>query len=149
MIAYDFLASLPTVDPSRIAIMGISGGGLVTFWTACLDERYAAAVVSGYFNTFFDSILAVEHCVDNFAPGLAIIVEMPDMAALIAPRKLFVESGTLDPIFPAEAFKNACVTAETIYAATPENFAADLFEGDHIFNGQKALPQLAAWLIPC
>lgn len=145
-VAYDFLAALPTVDPSRIAIMGISGGGLVTFWTACLDQRYAAAVVSGYFNTFYDSILNVEHCVDNFAPGLATIVEMPDMAALIAPRKLFVESGALDPIFPAEAFRRACGIAEAIYAENPGNFGWHLFEGDHVFSGEQAFPKLVEWL---
>ena len=147
MVSYDLLRTRPEVDPSRIAIMGISGGGLVTFWTACLDERFAAAVVSGYFNTFFDSILSVEHCIDNFAPGLATIVEMPDMAALIAPRKLFVESGTLDPIFPQEAFQRACATAETIFAdhGVPGSFASDLFEADHIFSGTKAIPQLQNW----
>jgi hypothetical protein len=147
MVSYDFLASRPEVDPTRIAIMGISGGGLVSFWTACLDERFAAAVVSGYFNTFSDSILSIEHCVDNFAPGLAKIVEMPDMAALIAPRKLFVESGAIDPIFPAEAFSRACAQAEAIYAdqGAPGAFGCDQFDDDHIFSGQKALPKLREW----
>jgi len=147
MAAYGVLRSQPHVDPNRIAIIGISGGGLVAFWTACLDERFAAAVVSGYFNTFLDSVLSIEHCVDNFAPGLAKIVEMPDMAALIAPRKLFAESGNLDPIFPAEAFGRACLTAEAIYkdAGVPGAFASDLFHGDHVFSGEKAMPQLIEW----
>jgi hypothetical protein len=72
---------------------------------------------------------------------------MPDMAALITPRKLFVESGTLDQIFPAEAFRKACGTAEAIYedAGSPASFASDLFEGDHIFSGKKAIPKLREW----
>jgi hypothetical protein len=57
MVALDVLTSYADVDPEKIAIMGISGGGLVAFWTVCLDQRFAAAVVSGYFNTFLDSIL--------------------------------------------------------------------------------------------
>ena len=145
---YDLLASRPEVDPNRIAIMSISGGGLTAFWAACLDERFAASVVSGYFNTFFDSILSIEHCVDNFAPGLANIVEMPDLAALIAPRKLFVESGTEDPIFPSQAFEKACRTAEAIYADLGESeaFASDHFPGDHVFYGKHSIPKLVEWL---
>ncbi len=144
----ELLLSKPEVDPNRIAIMGISGGGLVAFWAACLEQRFAAAVVSGYFNTFFDSILSIEHCVDNFAPGLANLVEMPDMVSLIAPRNLFVESGTEDPIFPAKAFHEACRIATAIYADRGASgaFASDLFPGDHIFSGLRAIPQLKGWL---
>ncbi|MDR3690047.1 MAG: alpha/beta hydrolase family protein [Fimbriimonas sp.] len=147
MRALDLLRTRPEVDPERIAVLGISGGGLTSFWAACLDERFAAAVVSGYFNTFFDSILSIEHCVDNFAPGLAKVVEMPDMAALIAPRKLFVESGTEDPIFPAHAFLRACGTARAIYAdaGVPASFASEHFPGEHVFWGRKAIPHLAEW----
>jgi len=149
MCAYDLLASLPCVDPNRIGIMGISGGGLTAFWTACLDQRFAAAMVSGYFNTFRDSILAVEHCPDNFAFGLSHVVEMPDLVALMAPRKLFVESGTDDPIFPQDAFNRACEVARRIYksAGAEGSFASHLFEGDHVFNGSKGIPKLRDWLM--
>ena len=93
MRAIDYLETRPEVDPARIATMGISGGGLTSLFTACLDTRVRVGVVSGYFNTFRDSVLAVSHCVDNFVPGLLNLTEMPDMAGLIAPRALFVENG--------------------------------------------------------
>ena len=146
--AFNYLSSRPEVDSNNIGIVGISGGGLVAFWAACLEPRYAAAVVSGYFNTFFDSIISIEHCSDNFACGLAKVVEMPDMVALIAPRKLFVESGTEDHIFPAEAFKAACQRAEVIYESVgaSASFKSELFQGDHVFWGKQALPQLKTWL---
>ncbi len=146
IVAIDYLLTRPEVDGARIATMGISGGGLVAFWTACLDDRVAAAVVSGYFNTFSDSIFSIDHCVDNFAPGLANLFEMPDMCALIAPRKLFVESGADDPIFPSHAFMTACERAVEIYGLDSEAFKSHLFEGGHAFNGSRAIPQLAAWL---
>jgi dienelactone hydrolase len=125
----------------KVGIVGISGGGLVALWTAALDTRIDACVVSGYFNTFYDSILSIDHCVDNFVPGLAKVVEMPDMAALIHPRGLFVESGTDDPIFPREAFLKACERAREIYQDS-ENFASELFEGGHQFWGREAFPFL-------
>lgn len=39
----------PECDGSRLGMAGLSGGGLQTLWTAALDERVTAAVVSGYF----------------------------------------------------------------------------------------------------
>lgn len=145
LIALDYLSLLPNVNPKELGMMGISGGGLVAFWAACLDERVAATVVSGYFNTFFDSILGIDHCVDNYAPEMAKVVEMPDMAALIAPRKLFVESGIQDHIFPIEAFRGACEKAQRIYLDS-DSFQSHEFEGGHEFNGTQALPQMKKWL---
>ena len=44
----DYLVSRPDVDPERIAVTGISGGGAATFWIAAADERAKVAVpVSG------------------------------------------------------------------------------------------------------
>src|SRR6185503_7834308 len=54
MAAVTILRRTPAVDPRRIGIMGISGGGTVSLFTAALDTRIAAAVVSGYFNSFRD-----------------------------------------------------------------------------------------------
>ena len=138
MAAVDYAKSR---GAEKVAIMGISGGGLVAYWTAALDTRIDACVVSGYFNTFFDSILSIDHCPDNFVPGLSKVVEMPDMAALIAPRALFVESGTEDPIFPAEAFLGACRRAEEIYGGS-DQFEYELFTGGHEIWGRRAFPFL-------
>ncbi len=44
----DYLVARPDVDPERIAVTGISGGGAATFWIAAADERVKVAVpVSG------------------------------------------------------------------------------------------------------
>jgi dienelactone hydrolase len=44
----DYLCGRPDVDPQRIGVTGISGGGASTFWVAAADERVKAAVpVSG------------------------------------------------------------------------------------------------------
>ena len=46
--AIDYLQSRPDVDPEKIAVTGISGGGAATFWIAAADERVQVAVpVSG------------------------------------------------------------------------------------------------------
>ncbi|MCC6729262.1 MAG: acetylxylan esterase [Chthonomonadales bacterium] len=150
MRALDVLAGTRGVDRRRLAVMGISGGGLTSFWTACLDTRVRAAVISGYFNTFADSVLAVDHCPDNYVPGMLGVMEMPDMAGLVAPRALFVESGRLDPIFPLEGFVAAVDRARSIYAAhaRPEAFGWAMFEGDHRFDGEAAFAFLDARMRP-
>lgn len=142
--ALDYLETRPEVDKGRLAVMGISGGGMTALFAAALDTRIRAAVVSGYFNTFAASILSIDHCPDNYVPGLQTLVEMPDFAGLIAPRALFVEGGRQDPIFPVSALQTAIERAREIYAAfgCPQNFDAQIFEGGHEFHGREAFPFL-------
>ena len=54
--AIDFLQTRREIDQTRIATMGISGGGTVSLFSAALDERIKVGVVSGYFNTFRDCL---------------------------------------------------------------------------------------------
>jgi hypothetical protein len=117
--------------------MGISGGGLTSLFCAALDERVSACVVSGYLNTFEDSVLSVFHCVDNYAPGLFSLCEMEDIAALVAPRPLYAENGDTDPIFPLAGFHKARAATERTYmaAGVPEKFRASIFSGGHRFDG--------------
>jgi dienelactone hydrolase len=142
--ALDYLCSRPEVDIHRLGIMGISGGGTTSFWTSCMDSRISATVISGYFNTFKDSILSVTHCEDNYAPGMLQLLEMPDMAGLISPRAFFAENGRFDPIFPVSAFQKAVLRAMEIYKScnAEDMFGYQIFEGDHRFCGEMAFPFL-------
>lgn len=150
MRALDYLQTRPEADSERLAVMGISGGGLTALFSTCLDTRIHACVVSGYFNTFAASILAVDHCSDNYVPGLLALCEMPDLAGLVAPRALFAESGDRDPIFPLLAFEQAVARARQIYAAfgASGQFDAEVFNGDHRFHGAGAFRFLDRQLRP-
>ena len=85
---------------------------MVSLFTTALDTRITYAVVSGYFNTFRDSIMAIRHRLCNFVPGIVNVAEMVDIAGLAAPRPVLFESGTADPIFPVEATKKAYAELE-------------------------------------
>lgn len=143
--ALDWLAARPEVDPKRIGMTGISGGGLTTFFTAAMDTRIKACLVSGYFNTFRDSVYSIYHCTDNFVPGILRWYEMPDMIGMIAPRYAFFEQGDKDPIFPIEGFRQAVKKAREIYKiyGVPERMGTEVFPGEHEWNGGKGVPWLA------
>ncbi|MFW6291296.1 MAG: alpha/beta hydrolase family protein [Spirochaetota bacterium] len=136
----DFLETLDDVDTGRMGAMGISGGGMHTLFSTCLDTRFRAAVISGYFSTFRDSILAMHHCPCNFVHGLAAFGEMADLAGLIAPRPLFVEAGDHDPIFPLEAVRRGVEAARGVYHVfrAEEKIEDAVFEGRHRIDGEAA-----------
>lgn len=148
MRVVDYAFTRTDVDHSRIGMMGISGGGATTLFTAALDDRIRVVVISGYLNTFRSSILAVDHCIDNYVPGILRYGEMHDVAALIAPRPLLVESGSKDPIFPVEAAKYAYEQVRKAYALleAEDRLDADFFEGRHEISGRKSYEFMAKWL---
>jgi hypothetical protein len=99
-----------------------------------------AGVVSAYFNTFRDSIVQISHCPDNYVPGLLRDVELYDVAGLVAPRALFVESGEGDRIFPVAGFRTAVGKARAMYGVlgAPDAFGSEVHPGGHEFHGVGA-----------
>jgi dienelactone hydrolase len=146
MRVVDYLQTRDDVDAANIGVMGISGGGMHAFFSAAMDARIRAAVISGYFCDWRHSILALFHCTCNFVPGLLNLGELSDLAALIAPRPLLVEHGTKDDIFPVEHVRAAVDKARRaweILGAGNGDFATDYFEGRHRINGPAAYAFLA------
>lgn len=105
--AIDLALTFPEIDSERIVCIGNSGGGTSTYYAACLDERIKVAIASCAVCTFKDSICAMPHCVCNFIPGIAEYMDMGDMAAAIAPRRLIVVNGAKDDIFPDSGVRQA------------------------------------------
>jgi dienelactone hydrolase len=148
MRTVDYLETCSEFDPARIGLMGISGGGTCTVFGAALEPRIRAAFVSGYLNSFRDSILSLSHCIDNYVPGILNWCEQYDVAGLIAPRALFCESGAKDPIFPLEAFQHAVTQVKKVYDTfgAPDLFGSEIHPGAHVFHGKQGIPFLARHL---
>jgi dienelactone hydrolase len=148
MRAIDYLQTRLEIDTARVACMGISGGGTITLFATALEPRIQVGVVSGYFNRFADSIMSIPHCIDNYVPGILNHCEMADIAGLIPPRALFVESGTKDDIFPIAATRAAVEDARRIFQrfGVPEKLGFEEFEGEHQFWGKGAFSFLGHWL---
>ncbi len=138
----DYLSSVPEADTSHLGAMGISGGGMLTFFHTAIDRRIRACVISGYYSSFRASILAMNHCTCNFVPGLLNIGEMYDLAGLILPRPMLVEAGTRDPIFPVDTVRSSVARARQVCAVLGGDPASDVvldeFEGRHMISGRQA-----------
>lgn len=141
----DILLKGTPVDPDKLGIMGISGGGLTALYASVIDERFSKTVVSGYINTFRDSIFSMWHCPDNYIPDILGIGEIYDFASSLAPRKLLIESGTRDKLFPIEASRKAHEKIGKIYAlvGAENNLTVDVFDGKHSVSGRKSFDFLA------
>ncbi len=148
MRTIDYIATRPELDAKRIGCMGISGGGTVTVFSSALEPRIQVALVSGYLNTFRDSIGSLAHCSDNYVPGILNWAEMHDVAGLIAPRPLFVESGEKDNIFPVQASIESFHEVQKIYSVfgVPDLVEQEVFPDEHAFWGKRGIPFLARQL---
>lgn len=134
----DVLAEHPLVDPERLAAAGFSYGATMVLFLAALDERVRAAIVSGYVSSWRAAhAVPWNMCGSQIMFGQLGRLEHVDVAALIAPRGLLVESGLTDPIFPVAA---ASATVERLRPIWAEAGAAtslvhDVFAGGHEWHG--------------
>ncbi len=79
--ALDFLASLPDVDPKRMAVTGGSGGGTQTILLGALDERPIVGFPNGMVSTSMQGGCTCESCC-----LLRVGTGNVELAALFAPR---------------------------------------------------------------
>jgi cephalosporin-C deacetylase-like acetyl esterase len=83
-----FLESRAEIDPQKLGVLGIGSGGTLTAFAASLDPRIKVAVSSEGLLSF-DAICANEastHRLTELVPGVLESFDLPDVAALVAPR---------------------------------------------------------------
>jgi dienelactone hydrolase len=115
MRAIDFAATQPDLDLTRVGCMGNSTGGTVSFYAACVEPRISLAVVSCSFCTFEDSWLSLPHCACGYLPGIVPVADMPDLAGLIAPRRLLIVAGKKDELARFEGVERGYRHAREIF----------------------------------
>ena len=146
----DYLASRADANMSSIGVMGNSGGGTISLFSAALLPRIAFAMPSCYFCTFRDSIMSIHHCADNYIPGLLSYAEMADVMGLFAPRPVVLVAGKEDPIFPIAGVRRAFRDLQKIYRAAGAGSRCHLIvaDGDHRFYADEAWPTMLKEINP-
>jgi dienelactone hydrolase len=145
----DVLGAHPLVDPARMGVAGLSYGATMALFLAATDDRVAATVVSGYFSSWAESHkMPWNMCGSQVLPGMLGRLEHLDLAALVAPRPLLVESGRDDDLFPAAEAEAQMDRLRHVYAMSgaPDALVHDVFDGGHQWHGTVALDFLAAAL---
>lgn len=140
LMCVKMLKETDNVDSDKVSLMGISGGGLTALYASLLDESIYKTVICGYINTFKDSILSMWHCPDNYIPGILEVGEIYDFASALAPKKLFIESGTKDKLFPVSGSILAHENIKRIYKLmnAENSLYIDVFDGKHCVCGRKS-----------
>lgn len=135
------------LDLDNISLVGNSGGGTATYYSACYDQRIKIAAPTCAVCTYRDSIGDMWHCSCNYVPHSAEYFDMGELAALIAPRKLLVSVGEKDPIFPLHGTKEVYAVIEKIYERenAKGNCRLEIFpDKPHYFDKVKTFANLKA-----
>jgi len=142
-----WLASLPQVDPQRIAFYGLSYGGKTAMRVPPLVEGYCLSICSADFNDWvwknastrapYSYVWTGEYEIFEFDLGSTF--NYAEMAALIAPRPFMVERGHFDGVAPDERVAYEFAKVRHLYQAQlgiGDRCRIEWFVGPHTIHGQ-------------
>ncbi len=142
----DWLASLPQVDPQRIAFYGLSYGGKTAMRVPPLVKNYCLSICSADFNDWiwknvstrapYSYVWTGEYEIFEFDLGNTF--NYAEMAALIAPRPFMVERGHFDGVAPDETVAYEFAKVRHLYQARlgiGDRCRIEWFVGPHTIHG--------------
>jgi dienelactone hydrolase len=89
--SFDFLQSLPGVDPNRIGVTGASGGATQTLLLSAVDDRIQFSAPANMVSFIMQGGSLCEN-----APNLRLDTTNVEFAAMMAPRPMFMAAATGD-----------------------------------------------------
>ncbi len=129
-------------DTSNVSCLGFSGGGMQTLYFAALDTRVKNVFISGYMYGFKDSLMILNgNCNCNYVPHLWEHFDMGDIASLIAPRNLMIQSCRDDHLNGPRGLENVYEQVDVIKAAYAlcgheDRLVHDICEGGHRWHDE-------------
>jgi cephalosporin-C deacetylase-like acetyl esterase len=135
-----FLAQQPRLDATRTAVVGVGSASLIALAAGALHDDVLHSVVA--LNGPTTLVTSEPYGLNRlglFAPGLLTVGDVPHLAALCAPRKLAIVSGTTPANQPQ--FQKAIRTA---FAFTEQVYRVQ--RGPLLLEGEMRVEDLAAAL---
>jgi dienelactone hydrolase len=134
----DYLLSRSDVDPDKLGVTGISGGGAATIWIAAADDRVKVAVpVSGMadLESYVKNKVVNGHCDCMFLYN-TYQWEWTTILALIAPRPMLFANSDKDSIFPMDANRRIAARMRTLYGLYGKESLTDEYvsSGGHAYR---------------
>ncbi len=145
----DWLEQDARFDTGRLGCLGFSGGGMQTLWLSALDDRVKVAAISGYLYGYRDALLTLNNnCSCNYVPHLWEHLDMGDIASLIAPRPLWVQSCSGDRLNGPRGVINAqeqVAEARKAYAllGRADNLTHEICPGPHQWHDEQMTEYLS------
>jgi dienelactone hydrolase len=138
----DYLATRGDAHMKLIGIMGNSGGGKISLFSAALLPRISFAMPSCCFCSYEESIMSVRHCPCNYIPNLLKFADMPDIIGLFAPKPVVIVNGKEDKLFPIKSVRRGFKKVKSIYEACDSTSKCHHVIGakGHRFYAAKAWP---------
>ncbi|MGD8238492.1 MAG: acetylxylan esterase [Armatimonadota bacterium] len=146
----DLLQERAEVDPERLGVTGISGGGAMSWWLAAGDERIkCAAPVCG-------TATLASHIIDRTIDGHCdcmwwintYLWDLADVGALIAPRPLMIASSDRDGIFTIASIREVHERLRLLYEALGASADLALVEtpGPHSYH-ERSRTAIFSWFL--
>lgn len=149
IILLDHIRNSSRWPSNHIRCLGFSGGGLQTLMLSALDERIEMSFISGYMYGYRDALLILNNnCSCNYIPGMWEHFDMGDIACMIAPRPLFIQSCADDHLNGARGMANVYEQMDIIRNAyricgCEERLRHDVRPGDHRFHDEPLAATIA------
>ncbi|MBI4623590.1 MAG: acetylxylan esterase [Verrucomicrobia bacterium] len=127
----DYLASRKEVDPQRMGVHGLSGGGTQTAYISALDERVAASAPAGYITSYrrlMESV-GVQDGEQNFYHGIASGIDHADFVEIRAPKPTLIMATTRD-FFSIQGSRETYSEAKRIYELSGKPGNIEITEDD-------------------
>ena len=153
-VALDVLFARGDVDPERIGVGGLSGGGLRTVFLAGLDDRVKCAVCVGMMTTWRDFLRhkSFTHTWMCYVPHLPRELDYSEILGLRAPQPALVLNTHEDGLFTHAEMECAAANLQRVYrsAGAPDQFKCSWYPGGHKFDlamQHEAFDWFARWLV--
>jgi dienelactone hydrolase len=140
LMACDYLASRPEVDPDRLGVTGISMGATRSWWLMALDERLKTGVAVACLTRYENLILHEQlkaHGIYYFVPGLLGRFDTEAIVSLIAPRPVLFQTGDQDSGSPVDGVHAIEAAVRPVYElyGRKEAFQSVVYPGlGHVYT---------------
>ncbi len=140
----DYLLTRDEVDPERIGLTGLSGGGTLTSYIGAFDDRVYASGPQCYITSLKRLLQSIgpQDGEQNLYHGIASGIDHADLLEVRAPKPALVLATTRD-FFSIQGVRETCAEVKEAYRAfgKPENFGMVSDDAPHSFTtkNQEAL----------
>jgi dienelactone hydrolase len=142
MRSAEFLASLPQVDPQRIAAVGLSMGAHRTWMLAAATDRIAAGMAICWMGTTPALIAPGNNQVKGhsaysmIAPDLPNHLDRPDVASIACPTPMLFYNGEQDGLFPLMGVEDAYALMRRVWDSqgASDKLVTRIWPRPHVFD---------------